>query len=53
MLLDGFIITIPAQTIAVFLVFQMIGVKIDFVASTEVYFTSIVAEYFHLSPEVS
>lgn len=43
MLLDGFIITIPAQTIAVFLVFQMIGVKIDFVASTQVYFTSIVA----------
>ncbi|HEY3525463.1 MAG TPA: lysylphosphatidylglycerol synthase transmembrane domain-containing protein [Nitrososphaeraceae archaeon] len=45
-LLDGFIITIPAQmlqAIAVFLVFQMIGVKIDFVASTQVYFTSIVA----------
>ena len=46
MLLEGFIITIPAQmlqAIAVFLVFQMIGVKIDFVASTQVYFTSIVA----------
>ena len=45
-LLEGFIITIPAQmlqAIAVFLVFQMIGVKIDFVASTQVYFTSIVA----------
>lgn len=45
-LLEGFIITIPSQmlqAIAVFLVFQMIGVKIDFVASTQVYFTSIVA----------
>jgi uncharacterized protein (TIRG00374 family) len=44
--LEGFIITIPAQilqAISVFLVFQTMGINIDFVASTQVFFTSIVA----------
>jgi glycosyltransferase 2 family protein len=44
--LEGFIITLSAQilqAVSVFLAFQALGIKIDFIASTQIFFTALIA----------
>jgi glycosyltransferase 2 family protein len=50
---EGFIITIPSlllQAVSVFLAFQALGIKIDFIASTQIFYTALIAGIFSFVP---
>ena len=52
-LIEGFIITIPSlilQAVSVFLAFQAMGIKIDFIASTQIFYTALIAGIFSFVP---
>jgi glycosyltransferase 2 family protein len=50
---EGFIVTIPSlllQAVSVFLAFQALGIKIDFIASTQIFYTALIAGIFSFVP---
>jgi glycosyltransferase 2 family protein len=50
---EGFIITIPSlllQGVSVFLAFQALGIKIDIIASTQIFYTALIAGIFSFVP---
>jgi glycosyltransferase 2 family protein len=50
---EGFIVTIPSlllQAGSVFLAFQALGIKIDFIASTQIFYTALIAGIFSFVP---
>jgi glycosyltransferase 2 family protein len=50
---EGFIVTIPSlllQAASVFLAFQALGIKIDFIASTQIFYTALIAGIFSFVP---
>ena len=50
---EGFIVTIPSlllQAVSVFLAFQSLGIKIDFIASTQIFYTALMAGIFSFVP---